>query len=359
MSAHYDIGFDYGNGETSVALLSPTTEHLRWLALPSAVGWGSLAELARFRGMTAQVNQPAEVLQEGEFVLQYQGAECFVGGLALTQGKSATTASGDISRYWSVRARQLLLTAAGTLIPDAAFELHLVTGIPIETYNETTRQQVRRNLEGEHTFMLNGVPRVAVVHVMQVIMEGAGALIAYGRHEQVPQAVVDIGSRTTDLYTAVGQVPSIPLCKGTPLGIEVAAETLNQTIEGTCGRGLSMLEWRALLRAHVSGERYPPLFVHGKSVDPLQLNEWIEEALRGVGREITTFVAQVWKSSEQGSIAAHLALVLLVGGGAYYFARDLAPSIPHLVVPTSPEVGNALGYQALAQQMRIHREAVS
>jgi hypothetical protein len=52
-----------------------------------------------------------------------------------------------------------------------------------------------------------------------------------------------------------------------------------------------------------------------------------------------------------------MARVLLVGGGAYYFYREIAPLIPHVTVPQQPELANALGYAALARHLRVRRES--
>jgi hypothetical protein len=357
MRARYDIGFDFGNGETSAVISSSSGENLQWITLPSFVGRGSLSELARFRGMTRHFEHPSEALKAGEYVLHDGHTECFVGHLALSQGHLATSARGDSSRYWSEHALQLLLTVAGALIPDPVFELDLVTGIPIQTYQQATRQNVKDLLEGEHRYRLNGEERRAVINVSAVIMEGAGALIAYGRNETIPQAALDVGSRTTDLYTAEGHVPLTPFCRGTPLGVDLAADAISEAVEETYGRALTQQERRALLRAHVGNGAYPTIFVDGQPLEQSLLEHWTEEALRRVGREIATFAAQVWQSSEQGRVATHLAQVLLIGGGAYYFYHDLVARIPHLIVPVHPELGNALGYRALAEQVRLQREA--
>ena len=356
MVARYDIGFDFGNGDTSAVISSPAGGNLQWLTIPSFVGRGSLAELVRFRGMTTHLLHPSDALKADEYVLHYGGSECFVGQLALTQGQLATSACGDSSRYWRRHALQMLLTVAGVLIPEPVFELNLVTGIPIETYQKATRSHVTRMLEGEHAYVLNGEERRAMVKVAAVIMEGAGALIAYGCNDAIPQAALDIGSRTTDLYTAEGQVPMTPFCKGTPLGVELAADSLSQTIEAHYRRALTLQERRSLLHAHVGSMPYPSIFVDGHLIEQAKLQYWIEEALRHVEQEIATFAAQCWQSNEQGRVAANLAQVLLIGGGAYYFYKELVSRIPHLTVPPHPELGNVLGYRALAEQLRVQED---
>jgi uncharacterized membrane protein len=66
-----------------------------------------------------------------------------------------------------------------------------------------------------------------------------------------------------------------------------------------------------------------------------------------VGEEIASFVARVWRTGEDGRVASDAARVLLIGGGAYYVRKPLKQLIPHLEVPSKPELANAQGYLAL------------
>ncbi len=349
----YYAGFDPGNSETSLVVITSEGRQSR-LTLPSYAGRGSSHELRRFRQMTS--SQATNVFQPGEFVLvcpAIDHAEYFIGTLAMNQSRGATSARGDINRYWSPFALRLLLTALGALIPDTEFEVALVTGIPIETYSDQNRRKVRAALEGEHRFTFNGRERLAVVTVATVIMEGAGAMIACGDERPIRQAIIDIGGRTTDLYTADGQMPLIPFCKGTALGVELAAEMLNRTFEEQTGRALTLQEMRQLVRSAVGNGQYPLLYANGQEISSIDLHQWAEDALRSVGRDITTFLAQSWASGELGAVATDMAKVLLVGGGAYAFYRDIVKLIPYVIVPPQPELANALGYAELALHMQL------
>ncbi|HET8845516.1 MAG TPA: hypothetical protein VFN35_28870, partial [Ktedonobacteraceae bacterium] len=175
-----------------------------------------------------------------------------------------------------------------------------------------------------------------------------GAVIACGDERPIRQAVIDIGGRTTDLYTADGQMPLIPLCKGTALGVEMAAEMLNHTFEEHTGRALTLQEMRQVVRSAVGNGQYPLLHANGQEISSIDLQHWTEDALRSIGRDITTFLAQTWASGELGAVATDLAKVFLVGGGAYAFYRDIVKLIPHVTVPSQPELANALGYAELA-----------
>lgn len=350
----YPVGFDAGNSETAAAIYT-TTGELQTVTMPSYIGRGSFHELRRFRQMNSSGS--TNVFQPEEYVLvcpEIDPAEYFIGTLAMNQSRAATSARGDINRYWSPFALRLLLTAAGALIPDIEFEIALVTGIPIETYSDQNRRKVRSALEGEHHFTLNGRKRLAIVSVETVIMEGAGAMIACGDERRIRQAVIDIGGRTTDLYTADGQMPLIPLCKGAALGVEMAAEMLNHSFEGYTGRALTLQEMRLILRSAVGSEQYPSIYTNGQEISSIDLHHWAEASLRSIGRDITTFLAQTWASNGLGAVATDLAKVLLVGGGAYAFYHDIVRLIPHVIVPPQPELANALGYAELAFHLQSH-----
>jgi hypothetical protein len=297
-------------------------------------------------------------------VLEYEGNEWFVGELALTQAREASTARGDISRYWSRRALQLLLVASAALLAPSEYKLVVVTGLPVETFNAQTRKKVRAALEGTHSFTFNGRGRLAHIRVGSVIMEGAGALIAHGSNLPITQGCIDVGGRTTDLFVASGQQPILPLCQGKPLGVESVADLLSQRFEDRYERPLKAAERRAILRTYVGQQspstfaagtlppEEPSLYASGRAVPFGELAAWCQALFEEAGAEIAAFVGAAWNSSETGAVGADIGQVLLVGGGAYYVAAALKARIPHLLVPPRPELANALGYGALAHELQ-------
>jgi hypothetical protein len=70
----------------------------------------------------------------------------------------------------------------------------------------------------------------------------------------------------------------------------------------------------------------------------------METALDAVGQEIATFVAQQW-----GDALFDMSRVLLVGGGAHYFAHAIQERLPFAKVASRPETANAAGYGSLAE----------
>jgi hypothetical protein len=343
MSDPLVFGLDPGNSEASgvMALAGKT----RTLSIPSDIGAGNLTQLTRIRGGAAQFGR----LALDEHVLEVDGSSWFVGTLALDQSATASSARGDIGRYWSGHTLRLLMVLAGTLITERSFTLRVVTGLPVTVWDTaTTVPQVLRSLCGTHAFRLNGQARVMTVTGVMVVMEGAGALAVHGLAEDVPQGVIDIGGRTTELFWAHGQRPVLPRCTGFDRGVGNVGDTLAAAFLEQHGRALTSREIRACLRAYAQGQPQPPIFVEGR---PVQLHEAIARAVHDVAADIRSQVSRAWRSSEQGKVAAEAARVLLIGGGAYYFAPLLRALIPHLEVPKQAEHANAQGYLAIGSQL--------
>lgn len=287
-----------------------------------------------------------------------------VGEFALQQSVDVYHGRGDIQRYASKYSLRGLLTIASLLIPDTEFGIYVVTGLPAETYikNIELRKAIKESLDGVHVFTLDDGKtwRRVTVEVATVVMEGAGALIAYGdknANKLAESAAIDIGGRTTDLYVARGQVPVTEYCKGKPVGVESATQMFMDSFEARYHRSLSLLEAREVMYAYASkGKRpYPGLAVYGNVVDEYELEHLAHEAIVQVGSEIVSFVASAWRQSDRDAVAASFNPVLCIGGGVYYFFDFLKKRIPHLARPEDPIHANALGYSNLAGRLLMRK----
>ncbi|HTK08556.1 MAG TPA: ParM/StbA family protein [Ktedonobacteraceae bacterium] len=355
----YPYGHDFGNAE--IGGVTVVNGAMYTLSIPTA-----FAKV----DTNALVNLGIRLDQSDTHIIQFDNEEAAyaVGDLALQQAVDVYHGRGDIQRYSSRYSLRSLLTIAAKLIPDTEFGIYVVTGLPAETYikNSTLRGAIKAGLDGKYAFTLNGnqTVRKVTVEVATVVMEGAGALIAYGdkaSSKTTESAVIDIGGRTTDLYVARGQVPVTEYCKGKPLGVEMATQMMMDAFENKYDRPLSLLEAREIMHAYASqgDTTYPEVSSYGTTISRQELELLVREAVTQVGSEIASFVAAAWRQSDRDAVAASFKPVLNVGGGVYYFYPFLKQRIPHLSRPEDPIHANALGYCSLAGRLLIRRAQAS
>jgi plasmid segregation protein ParM len=352
----YPYGHDFGNAQIGGVTVFGEGKSCS-CSIPTAF---AKADINAMRNLGINVDRSnMHVIQFHEEAMAYA-----VGELALQQAVDVYHGRGDIQRYASKHSLRALLTVAASVIPDTEFGLYVVTGLPAETYikNIALRNNIKAALDGTHVFTIdNGKTfRHVTVEVATVVMEGAGALIAYGDKsvsKTTESAVIDIGGRTTGLYVARGQVPVTDYCKGKPLGVESATQMFIDTFESKYDRSLSLLEAREIMHAYASYGRlsYPDIAVYGKPVSTQELERLVTEAVTQVGIEIVSFIASAWRQSDRDAVAASFKPVLLIGGGVYYFHNLLKQRIPHLSRPDDPIHANALGYCSLAGRLLIQK----
>ncbi len=246
----YAYGHDFGNADTAGVIVIDGVAQFR-RSIPSVTAVADLAEFTRKRSAMGDTYlTDAGSLDSQEFALEYQGTGLFIGKLAYGQ-RNMTTTRGDLRRYMSRRSLEMLLCISGSLIQEQTYSLHVVTGLPIETFTAENRKRVRETLQGTHKFILNGKSRTAQITVERVIMEGAGVVIAHGTTDSIKQACIDIGGRTTDVFTCLGQRPIPDLCQGRALGVEAAGDLFNKRFQQKYGSPLEPQKVRSLLRATI------------------------------------------------------------------------------------------------------------
>jgi len=354
----YAYGHDFGNAEIGGVLQKGTQALTR--SIPTAF---AKIDTAAARGLGVEMSECLIIQLEGE------STSYGVGQVALAQSKDPWTGRGDIHRYSTSYSLRGLLAISGSMIPDKEYNLQVVTGLPAETYmkNQGLRKEIKVALQGTHKFTLDGGKtwRVCTVEVGTVIMEGAGALIAYGGKDSSPQgsAVIDVGGRTTDLYVARGQQPRIEYCKGKPVGVVSAMEILQRGFEEKYDFPLETLDARNIMHAWAVQSRgkkkYPALSIFGNPVETEVLDRLMAEATTQTAEELVSFVASAWRQSDSNSkIAGQFKPVLMIGGGVYYFFDELKKRIPHLIKPEDdPVFANAKGYAKMAERLIAKKTA--
>jgi hypothetical protein len=327
------IGFDAGNSDTTLAWRDG--DHQRHLTVPSFLGSGTLRNLKTIRAGAGGSGR----LAKDELVLDHAGRSTFVGQLALTEARDATAARNDVTRYWSGHTLKLLLATAGAAGLDGQ-TVRIMTGLPVSVWTPEARRAVQKGLQGVHQFVLNGKPMSLTVDAVGVMMEGAAVLAGFPLDKDTPQAVIDIGGRTTDLMWFLGTTPVGRLCAGLEAGVEKAMDMVGQTILEGVGRHLAPMELHKVFRAYAAGKSSPTLYHRGQTLDQ---DGYVAAAVDAVAGDVLSFVSRTW-GDDRGQVATDAARVVLIGGGAHYFRDRLRAILPQLVVPATPELANALGY---------------
>ena len=167
----YSYGHDFGNAEIG-GVIAYNGQFLS-RSIPTAF---AKVDTSAMKSLGVEIDNANIMRMTGE------ETSYAVGELALQQTIEAYNGFGDIQRYASHFSLRGLLTVAALLIPDNAFGLYVVTGLPAETYikNTSLRNDIKEALDGKHFFTLNGQVRSITIEVATVVMEGAGALITYG-----------------------------------------------------------------------------------------------------------------------------------------------------------------------------------
>jgi hypothetical protein len=342
----YAFGHDFGNAELCGVLMKGSQPIMK--SLPTAF---AKVDMSRLNNLGIETKD-ALVLQ-----FEQEAAQWGIGPVALAHSTAVWDGRGDLMRYASKHSLRALLGLSAMMIPDREYGLVVTTGLPAETFqkNPGIKKEIKKTITGSHTFSLdNGATwRTAHVEYGTVLMEGAGALMAYAKKNMAgPQgsAIIDIGGRTTDLYVARAGVPVAEFCVGKPLGVVTAAQMLQSAFEARYQFPLNPIETRSILFAYANSDglkrkAYPEISKYGEKIPASELDALAREAVNETTEEIVSFVSSSWRESDSSlAIGVRFDPVLNIGGGSYYFYDALKKRIPHLQKPDAPVFANALGY---------------
>lgn len=373
MGEPFYLGHNNGNS-TTLGVLRCNGVEVGRVIYPSVQVEGNSAKLERQKEASFGVNGPASTrytpFDTKEMVLGFAGLDTFQGYLGFND-RSATTRRGDYTRYWSTANLRALLNTLGVLLPGdvTEAEVFVVAHLPVGAYNAENRRKVIEMLNGTHTFEHRYGQRTrslrVTVWVTKVIMEGAGALLAYGLPGvQVQQAVLEGGGFTHDGYAAIGQRADLERCGSLEIGVENIGDLLNDFIAKEYnGHKFSAQESHQILLASTSsiqpgpdGRRYPKVYVDGQLFEDSVLDVNVRRARAALAQKIVPYFSTLWRSDGQGGVARNFGRVVYVGGAPYHFQQQLKQLIPGLMVPDQPEYadtdGAARGAETIGEQRK-------
>lgn len=342
----YYGGFDPGSGFSELWVApADSPEQVKHAVIPSWVASGTLADIAR-RSRTIGGN-PMEELEPGEFVIQLDGMERYVGLLAQTSGSNGTNAFNDPRRYTNEHAQMLLLALAGWLIPEDQFCLKYVTALPVSLYEDQRRVLIQDTFTRSAHYFWNGRHKSADLVVGAVVPEGTGALVLYGDTSS-RTLVVDYGYRTADVLVATGQKIDFTRSGGIQIGVGQIIDLFNDEFFKISGRRLREEEAEPILRAYVHEKPLPVIRSNRRVVDEGMIRKVLYSVYTTIGRQANTKIAGIVNEDENGQMAADYELVIPIGGGAHHFRRMLETMIPNVEYVAEPQSANAEGYMEIA-----------
>lgn len=368
MVRKFGMGLDGGN--TKVKAVSFVNGKPVIITFPSVSTDGSITTLSNARRADGSQVFPhdRDYLERGEYVFKLKnGGQLFIGDLAQRENARASSGRGDPNRYWSHRMLEYTLMSAAIAIEDEELNLYVVGGLPANTFDPHTSDRYINNLLGSHLFTLSGYERhldgrERLCHIknVKVLREGAGASLALAKREEGIQGFIDIGGYSTDLYVCDGLRPIGSLCTGVDAGVENIMDKVSGWYKEEYGvdADLSSKLRSEILRAyaHSTSFSYPYISAKQRSVSPLQLRSWVQQAVTIVGNQINEHIVQHWKSGEKGQAAVDFNHVYVVGGGSYYLMDHLKHVIDNPVRPDQPELKNVMGYGIYGNRMAHQSE---
>lgn len=337
------VGGDFGNA-TALLVDGGTV-----VQIPSFIGSGSLDDLLSSRGGAGNAGS----LQAGEYVIEQNGQTWFVGDLALSQTRNASSARADTARYANGHTLKLLMVLAGAMYRELTVRLKVVTGVPPVVMKEQPgiKAAISSSLLGTHSYIFHDAhgtrSMTLIVEAVAVVMEGVAALATLGE-SGAPIGLIDIGGYTVDItwFDAQGRVVDSRTQSLTGAGVERIGEIVSAQFRQAHGRLLRAEEIHAILAAFLRGEEATVYHRGAHVVGYAQVGQ----AIGAVAREINTFLAQHWSLGSDGSVGADGKYVQIIGGGARFLA-DLLHVDTERHVPDDPEQINAHSYALFARRI--------
>lgn len=238
-----------------------------------------------------------------------------------------------------------LVRGALGYIAQPAIDL-LVVGLPVSTFL-SRRDALRARLLGKHE--CGG--RVVEVRDVLVLAQPHGALGAWGltggrfaETKRRTTMVVDCGYRTFDWIVARGFRVMDALCGAVNRGMRDALCAIAEPLAAHVG-----LPIKALERIDIALRAGQPALLAGREID---LGGYVAPAHKVAEEAVAALKAAVEEA------AAEIDLILLVGGGAWFFTPHLERAFPkHRIERVQDAMtANVRGYQLYGMELAASRQ---
>ena len=217
--------------------------------------------------------------------------------------------------------------------------VRVTTGLPLR-YVRPDSGLLQQKLTGRFSFTLGDNDRAILVEHVDVLPQAIGVLLdsvltpdgyikesLYTKHV----GIIDIGSKTTGLVGA-NELRDIP----------GETRAIDSGIWGVISNFRDMVvskypDYKLTPYTAEKVAREGIISYYGKEID---VSRMFDRALTPFLDELTGEITDVWGDT------AHLAGILIAGGGAHLVGPELVERYPHAVIVKYPEFANVRGYRA-------------
>ena len=325
-----DVVADVGNARTVVLVRRDGEDVPTATTMPSVrTLHGAFSyELFAARGLPAA---SWGKLGRDEHVVEREGAERFVGQLAVEHAGAASSGRGSDARYYDGTTLDFVLAGVAAALPGASkTTVRLTTMLPISLWPLAAR--VAEALRGKYTYRYNGRELTVTIASVAVKREAEAAFAALDGDTSGPVVVVDAGGRTVNV--ALFKDGEYRSGRTLELGVQAALDNTDRALIGAGLRALTLAERGELERALIAGQRYA-IIAGGERTDITDLARvQLDQTARARAQELHAAVP-----------LGQARRVAFVGGGAHaaLFGAALKAAIPQVELGGLRELANAYG----------------
>lgn len=334
-----DVVADVGNARTVVLVRRDGDDVPSAITMPSVrTLHGAFSyELFAARGLPAS---SWAKLGRDEHVIERDGAERFVGQLAVEHMGAASSGRGSDARYSDGTTLDFVLAGVAAALPGASkITVRLTTMLPISLWPLAPR--VVEALRGRYPIRYNGRDLVVTVATVAVKREAEAAFGGLDGDTSGPVVIVDAGGRTVNVALFNnGQYRS---GRTLELGVQAAIDNLDRALIGRGLRTLTLAERGELERSLIDGRPFS-IISGGGAAD-------ITDLARGQLDLTAGALAQELYAAVPLGQARRVAFV---GGGAHaaLFGAALKAAIPQIELGGMKELANAYGALGVAPKSK-------
>ncbi len=277
-------------------------------------------------------------------VIEFDGQSYLVGTEALTQSRFVPRKQ---DRDWinSQEYKILFLTALAQITKASRVDLDIVTGLPVNFYDD--KEMLQSNLLGEHKIKYSDRPsQVFTIRNLRVIpqpfgtafsvaLDGNGKALESNPYASGNMGIIDIGGFTVNLLTIKRLHEIGTKTESVNSGAWKAISAIKKTLVSQYSDLGDMHDHEVAEMVQLGTFDYYDEIIDISSIAKTELSK--------LSNEIRTGAANLWGKAPRLKI-------LITGGGALLIGESIKAEFPHAEIVNNPVFANAVGYWKFSQR---------